>query len=158
MFNNGYVHIVPNEKGWRSTPSYVAFTDKQQVIGEDAMDYAWLNPTTTVYGIKRVIGNMIDDEMQQHELDVFPYQIVNQDSRPFYPGGNRRGDGARRDLCHAAGQDEECRRGASHETSSMPYSLCLHTSTSNNVEPEQDSTWCASSMSSHSVRNRQKRK
>lgn len=52
----GHVEIIPNEMGNRITPSVVAFTDDERLIGEAAKNQATVNPTRTLYDVKRLIG------------------------------------------------------------------------------------------------------
>ena len=56
IFKNGRVEIIPNELGNRITPSYVAFTDDEKLVGEAAKNQASNNPLRTVYVVKRLVG------------------------------------------------------------------------------------------------------
>lgn len=56
IFKNGKVEIIPNEFGNRITPSVVAFTDDERLVGEAAKNQAALNPKRTIYSVKRLIG------------------------------------------------------------------------------------------------------
>jgi endoplasmic reticulum chaperone BiP len=62
IFNNGTVEIIPNEFGNKITPSYVAWKDKEILYGEDAKNYAYLNPESYIYAIKRLIGRSFEDK------------------------------------------------------------------------------------------------
>ena len=56
VFKNGHVEIIANDQGHRITPSYVAFTDEERLIGDAAKNQATQNPTRTIYDVKRLIG------------------------------------------------------------------------------------------------------
>ena len=56
VYKNGRVEIIANDQGNRITPSYVAFTDSERLIGDAAKNQATVNPERTVYDVKRLIG------------------------------------------------------------------------------------------------------
>ena len=56
VFKNGHVEIIANDQGHRITPSYVAFTDTERLIGDAAKNQATQNPSRTIYDVKRLIG------------------------------------------------------------------------------------------------------
>ena len=62
VFKNGRVEIIPNEFGNRITPSSVAFTDDERLVGEAAKNQASANPKRTIYVVKRLIGRKFDDK------------------------------------------------------------------------------------------------
>jgi len=70
------VEIIPNSLGNRTTPSFVAFTDTERLIGEAAKRQASSNPTGTLYDIKRVIGHHYSDEEIQGDLENFAFTVV----------------------------------------------------------------------------------
>ena len=59
VWSNNRVEIIANDQGNRTTPSYVAFTDTERLIGDSAKNQAALNPSNTVYDAKRLIGRKI---------------------------------------------------------------------------------------------------
>ena len=63
IFKNDKVEIIPNELGNKITPSIVAFTDEERLVGEAAKNQGSLNPTRTVYSIKRLIGRKYNDKL-----------------------------------------------------------------------------------------------
>ena len=56
VYKDGRVQIIPNDQGNRITPSYVAFTETERLIGDAAKNQASLNPENTVFDVKRLIG------------------------------------------------------------------------------------------------------
>lgn len=83
IFKNGRVEIIPNELGNRITPSIVAFTDDEKLVGEAAKNQGAINPTRTIYSIKRLIGRKYNDKEVQLDKKLLPYEIVNKDGKPY---------------------------------------------------------------------------
>ena len=83
IFKNGRVEIIPNEQGNRITPSVVAFTDEERLVGEAAKNQAAINPSRTVYSVKRLIGRKFNDKEVQHDKKLLPYDVVNKDGKPY---------------------------------------------------------------------------
>ena len=61
IYKDGKVEIIANDQGNRTTPSYVAFNDKERLIGESAKNQAGSNPDNTVFDAKRLIGRKLND-------------------------------------------------------------------------------------------------
>jgi endoplasmic reticulum chaperone BiP len=76
------VEIIANDQGNRITPSYVAFTDSERLIGEAAKNQAAINPENTVFDIKRLVGRRFDDATVQKDMKLMPYKIVNRGGKP----------------------------------------------------------------------------
>ena len=83
IYKNGRVEIIPNELGNRITPSVVSFSDEERLIGEAAKNQAAVNPTRTVYDVKRLIGRRFTDKEVQHDKKFLPYDIVDKDGKPY---------------------------------------------------------------------------
>jgi len=83
IFKKGRVEIIANDLGNRITPSWVAFTDTERLIGEAAKNQAPMNPENTVFDVKRLIGRKFDDAEVQRDVKLFPYKIVNKDGKPY---------------------------------------------------------------------------
>jgi heat shock protein 5 len=83
IFKNGHVEIIPNELGNRITPSIVAFTDEERLVGEAAKNQGALNPARTIYSVKRLIGRKYSDKEVQLDKKLLPYDIVNKDGKPY---------------------------------------------------------------------------
>lgn len=83
IFRKGQVEIIPNELGNRITPSVVAFTDEERLVGEAAKNQAALNPTRTIFSVKRLIGRKFADKEVQHDRKLLPYNVVNKDGKPY---------------------------------------------------------------------------
>jgi heat shock protein 5 len=83
VWKNGRVEIIANDLGSRITPSYVAFTDTERLIGEAAKNQAALNPENTVFDVKRLIGRRFDDAEVQRDKKLYPYKIIDRDGKPY---------------------------------------------------------------------------
>ena len=68
---------VPNPEGGRTTPSIVAFTDKDRLVGELAKRQAVTNPERTVFSIKRLMGRDYDAKVMEKWKEQSPYKIVS---------------------------------------------------------------------------------
>ena len=82
VFQHGKVEIIANDQGNRTTPSYVAFTDTERLIGDSAFAQVAMNPSNTVFDAKRLIGRNFDDASVQSDMKHFPFAVVNVDSKP----------------------------------------------------------------------------
>jgi heat shock protein 5 len=83
IFKNGRVEIIPNELGNRITPSFVGFTDDERLVGEAAKNQAAINPTRSIYVVKRLIGRNFADKEVQMDRKLVSYNIVNKGGKPY---------------------------------------------------------------------------
>lgn len=74
------VEVIANDQGNRTTPSYVAFTDNERMIGDAAKNQAALNPKNTVYDAKRLIGRKFTDEHVQSDMKLWPFTVKPDDN------------------------------------------------------------------------------
>ncbi|KAI8397711.1 Hsp70 protein [Nakaseomyces glabratus] len=81
-FANDRVEIIANDQGNRTTPSYVAFTDTERLIGDAAKNQAAMNPHNTVFDAKRLIGRNFNDNEVQTDAKHFPFKLVDVDGKP----------------------------------------------------------------------------
>ncbi|ORX47468.1 heat shock 70 kDa protein [Hesseltinella vesiculosa] len=79
---NGRVEIIANDQGNRVTPSYVAFTDNERLIGDAAKNQYAANPTRTVFDAKRLIGRRYNDKDVKNDMKHFPFTLVNKNGAP----------------------------------------------------------------------------
>ena len=82
VFQHGKVEIIANDQGNRTTPSYVAFTDNERLIGDAAKNQVAMNPTNTVFDAKRLIGRKYDDATVQQDKKHWSFNVVNEDTKP----------------------------------------------------------------------------
>merc|ERR1712178_35514 len=83
VYKNGRVEIIPNDQGNRITPSYVAFDGDERFIGDAAKNQAAINPTNTVFDIKRLIGRNFNDDTVQKDIKLLPFDIKSKDGKPY---------------------------------------------------------------------------
>merc|ERR1711913_202494 len=82
VFQHGKVEIIANDRGNRTTPSYVAFTDTERLIGDPAKNQVAINPTNTIFDAKRLIGRKYDDSCVQADMKHWPFNVVDESGRP----------------------------------------------------------------------------
>ena len=92
---NDRVEIIANDQGNRTTPSYVAFTDAERLIGDAAKNQVAKNPVNTVFDAKRLIGRKFSDPVVQKDMKLWPFTVeAGADDKPVivvkFKGENKR--------------------------------------------------------------------
>ena len=77
VWQNDRVEIIANDQGNRTTPSYVAFTDTERLIGDAAKNQVAMNPFNTVFDAKRLIGRKFGDSVVQSDMKHWPFKVVD---------------------------------------------------------------------------------
>ncbi|KAK3682623.1 heat shock protein 70 family [Podospora appendiculata] len=83
VMQKGKVEILVNDQGNRITPSYVAFTEDERLVGDAAKNQAAANPTNTIFDIKRLIGRKFSEKDVQSDIKHFPFKVVAKDEKPI---------------------------------------------------------------------------
>jgi heat shock protein 1/8 len=84
VWQNGRVEIISNDQGNRTTPSYVAFTETERLIGDAAKNQVAMNPTNTVFDAKRLIGRKFTDGVVQADMKHWPFKVISHsDDKPI---------------------------------------------------------------------------
>src|SRR3990167_6060200 len=84
IWQNDRVEIIANDQGNRTTPSYVAFTDSERLIGDAAKNQVAMNPFNTVFDAKRLIGRKFSDSVVQQDMKHWPFKIVQKEGDKPY--------------------------------------------------------------------------
>jgi len=82
VFQHGKVEIIANDQGNRTTPSYVAFTDCERLIGDAAKNQVAMNPENTVFDAKRLIGRRFNDPAVASDMKHWPFTVVDDAGKP----------------------------------------------------------------------------
>lgn len=80
VLEGGKAKVIENSEGDRTTPSIVAFTDDEILVGQSAKRQAVTNPHNTLYAVKRLIGRKFKDDVVQKDISMVPYKIVAADN------------------------------------------------------------------------------
>eukprot|EP01118_Nematostelium_gracile_P014301 TRINITY_DN553_c0_g2_i1.p1 TRINITY_DN553_c0_g2~~TRINITY_DN553_c0_g2_i1.p1 ORF type:complete len:675 (-),score=254.38 TRINITY_DN553_c0_g2_i1:57-2030(-) len=84
VWQNDRVEIIANDQGNRTTPSYVAFTETERLIGDAAKNQVAMNPENTVFDAKRLIGRRFNDQTVQSDLKHWPFKVIPKEGdKPF---------------------------------------------------------------------------
>ncbi|KAH9435388.1 Heat shock 70 kDa protein [Pyricularia oryzae] len=82
IFRDDRIEIIANDQGNRTTPSFVAFTDTERLIGDAAKNQVAMNPHNTVFDAKRLIGRKFSDAEVQADMKHFPFKVVERSGKP----------------------------------------------------------------------------
>jgi len=80
ILENGVAKVIENSEGARTTPSIIAYTKDEILVGATAKRQAVTNPKNTIYASKRLIGRKFDEKEVQKDIDLMPYTIVKADN------------------------------------------------------------------------------
>ncbi|KAG8834311.1 Heat shock protein sks2 [Serendipita sp. 399] len=83
VWQNDRVEIIANDQGNRTTPSYVAFSTEERLIGDAAKNQAAMNPKNTIFDAKRLIGRRFDDPEVKKDMTHWPFTVVDKEGSPF---------------------------------------------------------------------------
>ncbi|KKK22843.1 molecular chaperone Hsp70 [Aspergillus ochraceoroseus] len=83
VFRDDRIEIIANDQGNRTTPSFVAFTDTERLIGDAAKNQVAMNPHNTVFDAKRLIGRRFQDAEVQADMKHWPFKVVDKGGKPI---------------------------------------------------------------------------
>ena len=83
VWQNDRVEVIANDQGNRTTPSYVAFTDSERLIGDAAKNQVAMNPHNTVFDAKRLIGRRFADAEVQADMKHWPFKVLDKGGKPI---------------------------------------------------------------------------
>ncbi|XP_021813744.1 heat shock cognate 70 kDa protein-like [Prunus avium] len=83
VWQHDSIEVIVNDQGNRTTPSYVAFTNNERLIGDAAYNLVIRNPTNTIFDGKRLIGRRFSDECVQNDMKHWPFKVIQgPDDKP----------------------------------------------------------------------------
>jgi L1 cell adhesion molecule like protein len=82
IYRDDRIEIIANDQGNRTTPSFVAFTDTERLIGDAAKNQVAMNPANTVFDAKRLIGRKFADAEVQADMKHFPFTVLDRAGKP----------------------------------------------------------------------------
>jgi molecular chaperone DnaK len=80
ILENGVAKVIENSEGARTTPSIIAYTNDEILVGATAKRQAVTNPKNTLYAVKRLIGRKFEEKEVQKDIDLMPYSIIKADN------------------------------------------------------------------------------
>jgi heat shock protein 1/8 len=82
VWENDRVEIIANDQGNRTTPSQVAFTEEERIIGDAAKNQGAMNPENTIFDAKRLIGRRFDEKAVQKDMAAWPFKVTDNSGKP----------------------------------------------------------------------------
>ncbi|KAL7584766.1 hypothetical protein Lser_V15G42866 [Lactuca serriola] len=76
VWKHDHIQIIPNDQGNRTTPSCVAFSDAERLIGDGAKNQVAMNPANTIFDAKRLIGRRFSDSKVQDDIKLWPFRVI----------------------------------------------------------------------------------
>ena len=83
IMNNNKVDIIANDQGNYTTPSFVAFTNEERLVGDSAKNQAASNTSNTVFDVKRLMGRKFSEDTVQSDIKHFPFKVFSDDGKPM---------------------------------------------------------------------------
>jgi molecular chaperone DnaK len=77
IMDGSQARVIENAEGARTTPSIVAYTDDERLVGQPAKRQAVTNPENTIFAVKRLVGRRLGDAEVEKDRDLVPYKIVD---------------------------------------------------------------------------------
>ncbi|KAF7304674.1 hypothetical protein MKEN_01181500 [Mycena kentingensis (nom. inval.)] len=118
VWQNDRVEIIANDQGNRTTPSYVAFSPEERLIGDAAKNQAAMNPRNTVFDAKRLIGRRYDDPDVKKDMTHWPFEVIEKEGLALDQGSIPwRGEDLQSpgNLVHGPHEDEGNLRGQARQ-------------------------------------------
>ena len=82
VFQHNKVEIIANDQGNRTTPSHVAFTDTERLVGDAAKQQVARNPENSIFDAKRLIGRRFTDQVVQSDIKHWPFKVISDGGKP----------------------------------------------------------------------------
>ena len=83
VWRGGRAEVITNDRGNRTTPSYVSFSKHERLVGDAAKNRVVKNLRNTVFDIKRLIGRRLDDPKVQSDVERYPFKVINCSEKPY---------------------------------------------------------------------------
>ncbi|NMH66508.1 molecular chaperone DnaK [Shewanella salipaludis] len=80
VLDGGKARVIENAEGDRTTPSIIAYTENETIVGQPAKRQAVTNPHNTFFAIKRLIGRRFKDDEVQRDVNIMPFKIIQADN------------------------------------------------------------------------------